>query len=103
MIEAVFWLSMFRPPAQLLDVGHEISTCAPEEHLQGCSSASAAYHWLMRRTFLAAVTSLLCALLALATSMGSALADDDALLAALALPGHVGLMRHARAPGTDDP
>lgn len=29
--------------------------------------------------------------------------DDAALYAALKLPGHVGLMRHATAPGSDDP
>lgn len=32
-----------------------------------------------------------------------AYAQDDALLAALRSGGHVGLMRHARAPGSDDP
>jgi phosphohistidine phosphatase SixA len=33
----------------------------------------------------------------------SAFAQDDTLLAALRSGGHVGLMRHARAPGSDDP
>jgi broad specificity phosphatase PhoE len=33
----------------------------------------------------------------------SVAAQDDALLAALRSGGHVGLMRHARAPGSNDP
>ena len=46
------------------------------------------------------IVALLCAL---PLAWQAEAAEPEELIAALAQPGHVGLMRHARAPGNDDP
>ena len=49
------------------------------------------------------VIALVAALLAGSLASSDGFAQDDALLDALRSGGHIGLMRHARAPGSDDP
>lgn len=49
------------------------------------------------------VIALVAALLVGSLASSGGFAQDDALLDALRSGGHIGLMRHARAPGSDDP
>jgi phosphohistidine phosphatase SixA len=56
-----------------------------------------------RRSLLAGIAAGLCLIGMGALAPQTSRADDAELLAALKLPDHFGIMRHARAPGSDDP